>query len=200
MGGLLRDVASEHLVSSARVVRVERNADDESFYLHVVVSSHSPSSPPAATPPSTDTTETTRFGPYRIVVGADGVNSVIRRHALRGTYLIGDARWAKDRWYDMGLRRIRRGADTAMNDGMMLGRLIVEGEERCGGEGSGGFVRREGCEESSVHSSSLTSSAASQYYCARDISERELRRRRIGYVVAVAIFALYHSVISRYSW
>jgi hypothetical protein len=139
MGGLLRDVASEHLVSSARVVRVERNADDECFYLHVVVSSHPPSSPPAATPPSTDTIETTRFGPYRIVVGADGVNSVIRRHALRGTYLIGDARWAKDRWCDMGLRRIRRGADTAMNDGMMLGRLIVEGEERRGGGGEWGI-------------------------------------------------------------
>ncbi|KAL9189466.1 hypothetical protein ACHAXT_009141 [Thalassiosira profunda] len=64
-------------------------------------------------------------GPFRSVVGADGVLSTLRSTALKGTYLIGDARWCKDRWWDLGLQRIDRGADMALMDGCELGEAIV---------------------------------------------------------------------------
>ena len=63
-------------------------------------------------------------GPYHIVVGADGVISRCRNSAYKGILLIGDARWVNERWFDLGLRRIDRGANIAMVDGMQLGQTI----------------------------------------------------------------------------
>lgn len=64
------------------------------------------------------------YGPFQCVVGADGVLSLCRSTALRKTFLVGDARWASDRWYDLGLRRINQGADIAMMDGVTLGEAL----------------------------------------------------------------------------
>lgn len=64
------------------------------------------------------------YGPYLIVVGADGVLSKCRSRAHTGVFLVGDARWVNDRWFDLGLRRIDRGADIAMVDGLNLGEAI----------------------------------------------------------------------------
>lgn len=64
-------------------------------------------------------------GPYQCVIGADGVRSKCRTCALNGIFLIGDARWVNDRWYDLGLRRIRRGADIAIQDGVELGETFL---------------------------------------------------------------------------
>ena len=65
-----------------------------------------------------------RHGPYHIVVGADGVVSKCRNSAYKGILLIGDARWVNERWFDLGLRRIDRGANIAMVDGLQLGQVI----------------------------------------------------------------------------
>ncbi|KAL3797504.1 hypothetical protein HJC23_009868 [Cyclotella cryptica] len=62
-------------------------------------------------------------GPYQCIVRADGVLSLCRSSAFRGIFLVGDARWANDRWYDLGLQRIKRGADIAIMDGVTLGNL-----------------------------------------------------------------------------
>jgi hypothetical protein len=135
-------------------------------------------------------TDMTMFGPYPIVVGADGVNSMIRQQALCATYLIGDARWARDRWYDMGLRRIRRGAELAMNDGMELGRLIVRGE-------GGDWIDEEDANQMHCHHRHhlwQRRSIAHAASLSEDCVDVEL------YAAAVAMFAVYHSFISRYLW
>ena len=68
-------------------------------------------------------------GPYQIIVGADGVLSKFRKSADKGVFLVGDARWVNDRWFDLGLRRIDRGADIAMTDGLELGQAICNAIE-----------------------------------------------------------------------
>ncbi len=72
-----------------------------------------------------------RHGPFDIVVGANGVKSLCRnrneyrdRELLR-IYIIGDARWVNDRFYDLGFRRIDQGADIAMRDGLELGKYLT---------------------------------------------------------------------------
>ena len=70
-----------------------------------------------------------RHGPFDIVVGADGVLSTCRITAHTGVFLVGDARWVNDRWFDLGLRRIDRGADIAMGDGSQLGEAILRARQ-----------------------------------------------------------------------
>ena len=69
---------------------------------------------------------TKQHGPFHTVIGADGVRSTVRKHALRNTFLIGDARWANERFYDLGAKRIHQGADMALLDGIELGHAIFE--------------------------------------------------------------------------
>ena len=114
---LLERVKS-NFATSHRVVRIEEKAG--LFYLHIA------SSPPYSSP--NDKNNRNVMGPYRSAIGADGVLSKVRTSALRNTYLIGDARWVNDRWYDLGLQRIKRGADMAMIDGLELGEAIAGGE------------------------------------------------------------------------
>ena len=65
-------------------------------------------------------------GPYTSIIGADGVKSICRKLSLPGTYLIGDARWVDDRFYDFGYRRINQGANIAMSDAIELGTMLVD--------------------------------------------------------------------------
>ena len=97
-----------NLMSSQRIVRI-KNMSGGLFYLHTNNSE------------SSDTC----FGPFRSVVGADGVLSKVRTSALRGTFLIGDARWVNEQWWDLGFQRINKGADVAMLDGLELGKNMI---------------------------------------------------------------------------
>ena len=103
-----------NLFTSQRILRIENRSG--LFYLHSI---------------STTTTASNKnqsgsiCGPYRRVVGADGVLSKIRTSSLLGTFLCGDARWVNDRWYDLGLQRIDRGADIALQDGLELGEALA---------------------------------------------------------------------------
>lgn len=110
---LLERVA-QHVIVGTRIERIEER--NNLFYLHTrqkVLSSD-------------DGLSTERiYGPYQCVIGADGVCSKCRTCALRGIFLIGDARWVNDRWYDLGLRRIRRGADIGIQDGVELGEMFL---------------------------------------------------------------------------
>lgn len=88
-------------------------------------------------------------GPFHILVGADGVLSTCRKlqketisflpsiapsskqsfiNATLPVCLIGDARWARDRWWDLGLLRIQSGADISLQDGLAMGELLVQHE------------------------------------------------------------------------
>ena len=109
---LLQRVGANNLITSRRIVRIEQRSGH--FYLHSIQTA----------PKSRDYRESTH-GPFQSVVGADGVLSMVRKSALKGTYLIGDARWAKDRWYDFGLQRINQGADMALLDGLKLGQALI---------------------------------------------------------------------------
>lgn len=77
----------------------------------------------------------TREGPFDIVAGADGVISCVRKCSVGGgsssafrninnVALLGDGRWCQDR-LDLGSRRIKCGADIAIQDGIELARLLT---------------------------------------------------------------------------
>lgn len=72
----------------------------------------------------------TLFGPFEVVVGADGVLSSFRNARGAGqrsgrVAILGDARWVQDR-FDLGTRRIRCGADIAIRDGVELAQILSE--------------------------------------------------------------------------
>ena len=96
-----------NLITSQRMVRIKNMSG--LFYLHT--NNSEPSD--------------TCFGPFRSIVGADGVLSKVRTSALRGTFLIGDARWVNEQWWDLGFQRINKGADVAMLDGLALGKKMI---------------------------------------------------------------------------
>ena len=109
----LLERVKQHLIVGTRIERIEKR--NNVFYLHTrqkVLSSNDGLSAERI------------YGPYQCVIGADGVCSKCRTCALHGIFLIGDARWVNDRWYDLGLRRIRRGADIAIQDGVELGEML----------------------------------------------------------------------------
>lgn len=112
----LLERVNANLITSQRIVRIEQKSG--LFYLHSRQQRDDPKNEPA----------TRIIGPFLSVIGADGVLSKVRVCALQGTFLVGDARWASDRWYDLGLRRIDRGADIALRDGLELGDAMVRKE------------------------------------------------------------------------
>ena len=73
-----------------------------------------------------------RRGPFDVVAGADGVISCIRKCSGSGRTLtshsnialLGDGRWCQDR-FDLGSRRIKCGADIALQDGIELASLLA---------------------------------------------------------------------------
>mmetsp|Transcript_10710 Transcript_10710/g.23235 ORF Transcript_10710/g.23235 Transcript_10710/m.23235 type:complete len:755 (-) Transcript_10710:141-2405(-) len=107
----------------------------------------------------------TIFGPFQSVVGADGVLSKVRTRALECTFLIGDARWVNDRWYDLGLKRIDRGADVALLDAVELGDAMVGKEQ-------------------ASHLSQMSSK-----FCAREISRRR-SMRSLAFVAMISVAML----------
>jgi hypothetical protein len=76
-----------------------------------------------------------RHGPFRIIVAANGVKSTFRMfnqdnvNEKVNVLLIGDARWAADVWWDFGLTRVSKGANTAMQDAIKLGAELLLQEE-----------------------------------------------------------------------
>ncbi len=113
-----------NLVNSRRVVKIERRGGDGgNFYLHTILSTHAVVTKQKSQHHQYE--PTMLYGPYQSVVGADGVYSTVQASAFPGTYIIGDARWVSERWYDLGLQRINRGADMALIDGYELGQATV---------------------------------------------------------------------------
>lgn len=100
-----------------------------------------------------------RSGPFATVIGADGVLSICRRCGINDTYLIGDARWVNDRFYDLGFRRIDRGADLAMLDGIEFGNILVECYKKSSTFELGGIYK--------------------QKYCAYGLCQKSKRRKRL---------------------
>ena len=125
----LLERVKQHLIVGTRIERIEER--NHLFYLHTRRKSQSTYDGTSIATIASNSYHI--YGPYQCVIGADGVRSVCRTSALYGTYLIGDARWVNDRWYDLGLRRIERGADIAIIDGLELGetflRLETEDED-----------------------------------------------------------------------
>mmetsp|Transcript_12635 Transcript_12635/g.21406 ORF Transcript_12635/g.21406 Transcript_12635/m.21406 type:complete len:297 (+) Transcript_12635:7-897(+) len=117
---------TQHFIVGKRIEKIEER--NNSFYLHTRQKLHSSDGASSAATASSNNNHKV-YGPYQCVVGADGVRSKCRTSALNGTFLIGDARWVNDRWYDLGLRRIKRGADIAILDGLELGGLLLRAEE-----------------------------------------------------------------------
>lgn len=117
------------------------------------------------------------YGPFQCVVGADGVLSKCRKNALTGTYLIGDARWVNDRWYDLGFRRIKEGADVAMLDAIELGASLNLNLNlnrvpfRIKGEGV-------------MHK-----------FCARQIWVKKLKRQVIVFVAILAVICVRYDIV-----
>jgi hypothetical protein len=80
---------------------------------------------------STETSTTTQYGPFDLVVAADGLfgNSIRfdTTTTAAGVVVIGDARWQFDTWWlDFGRQRIQRGGDIAICDAMELGQRLVD--------------------------------------------------------------------------
>ncbi len=111
----LLEQVTHNVIVGTRIERIEKR--NNVFYLHTRTQKLQSS----ANGSSTETI----YGPYQYVIGADGVRSKCRTCALHGIFLIGDARWVNDRWYDLGLRRIEQGADIAIQDGVELGEMFL---------------------------------------------------------------------------
>jgi hypothetical protein len=71
--------------------------------------------------------ETKEIGPLDVVVAANGVLSDFRN--IRNTtqfFVLGDARWVANHWWDFGYKRLRSGANRALQDGVELGELLLQ--------------------------------------------------------------------------
>ncbi|KAL7525405.1 hypothetical protein ACHAXR_003143 [Thalassiosira sp. AJA248-18] len=141
----------QNLITSQRIVRIESRSSGL-FYLHALL----PKTHEA------NQSDDQIIGPFQSIVGADGVLSKVRTSALLGTFLIGDARWVNDRWYDLGLRRINRGADMALLDGLALGEAMVS--EECGR-----IITKQ--------KTTVVLSRIREKFCAWEISQRRAKRR-----------------------
>ena len=142
----------EHVCCGENIVRIYQRSNGEisELYLHSR---------------SMNNMHIRKHGPYRCIIGADGVLSRCRKAALQGIYLIGDARWAHDHWYDFGLRRIEKGADLALLDGVELGQKIV-------------MIKSQMTGGNRLHEDK---------FCANAIWQRAVKRRIMVFVVFCAI-------------
>ena len=116
---LLWERVKDHIVCGTKITNIkQQNEDAGTFYMHYSKITNEYSK-------RADGIRTHVSGPYDCIIGADGVLSICRTSALPRNYLVGDARWVNDRWYDLGFLRINQGADLAMLDGIELGMEIV---------------------------------------------------------------------------
>jgi hypothetical protein len=116
---LLQQRVKENIIYDRNVIKIERKHDNRLYVHHEQYSANNRM--------NKDRTKDIKVsGPYQYVVGADGVLSKCRIAALTDVFLIGDARWVNDRWYDLGFQRIKQGADIAMQDAIELGEIILK--------------------------------------------------------------------------
>lgn len=104
----------------------------------------------------------TKHGPYDIIAGADGVLSTCRKSVHKGVFLLGDARWVNDRWFDLGLRRIERGADIATLDGLQFCEAICNATI---------------CSEDAQEVIYLINKETENVFCSREIYENKIIRQ-----------------------
>ena len=168
----LLERVKQHLIVGARIERIEER--NHLFYLHTRRKLQS-----SADGTSTATIASNSYqiyGPYQCIIGADGVRSICRTSALNGTYLIGDARWVNDRWYDLGLCRIERGADIAIQDGLELGESFLRAME----------TENEDC----VCSRKAFPLEVNAKYCARHIHVARIKRIISVFTVLIAMVVM----------
>ena len=173
----LLERVTQHVIVGTRIERIkERNG---LFYLHTRQNLQS----------LNDASSTERiYGPYQFLIGADGVRSKCRTCAFNGIFLIGDARWVNDRWYDLGLRRIRRGADIAIQDGVELGEMFLTAMK----------TKTEDCKEIDCLLESFPVAVRAKY-CARQIQIARMTRIISALMVFVAIAVMQnHSMMQSF--
>ena len=180
---LLQRVQSK-LITCTRIVHIEHTSS-KGFYLH----SSSSSSSKQRQSHQQHHQSCEIHGPYKYIIGADGVLSQVRSKALHSTYLIGDARWAQDRYYDLGYQRIKEGANIALLDGLELGQLLVyDNMMKRGSTTTKGKDDGQERQESMTHEMNV----AALKFCAWDISRRRTKRRRfIFFIILVVIIMIY---------
>ena len=62
---------------------------------------------------------------FDLVVLAQGMSHIqVSPQVAHSVAVLGDAQWARQRWWDLGLARLRRGADTALCDAIELAALV----------------------------------------------------------------------------
>ena len=182
---LLQRVQSK-LITCTRIVHIEHTSS-EGFYLHSSSSKQRQSQ-------QQQHHSCEIHGPYKYIIGADGVLSQVRSKALHSTYLIGDARWAQDRYYDLGYQRIKMGANIALLDGLELGQMLVYDnmmEKR--GSSTTTKEKDDGQEQQeSIMTHDVVNKGALKF-CAWEISRRRTKRRRcIFFFIVVVIIMIYN--------
>ena len=187
---LLQRVQSK-LITCTRIVHIEHTSS-EGFYLHSSTTS-SPSPSQQQRPSKQQQHQSCEIhGPYKYIIGADGVLSQVRTKALHSTYLIGDARWAQDRYYDLGYQRIKMGANIALLDGLELGQILVYDdmmEKRRGSTTTNEKDDGQGQQEITTRDVNV----AALKFCAWEISRRGTKRRRcIFFIIVVVIIMIYN--------
>ena len=180
---LLQRVQSK-LITCTRIVHIEQHTSSEGFYLHSSSSKQRQSQ-------QQQHHSCEIHGPYKYIIGADGVLSQVRSKAFHSTYLIGDARWAQDRYYDLGYQRIKMGANIALLDGLELGQMLVYDmmEKRGSSTTTKEKDDGQGQQESVTHDVNV----AALKFCAWEISRRRTKRRRcIFFFIVVVTIMIYN--------
>ena len=182
---LLQRVQSK-LITCTRIVHIVHKST-EGFYLH-----SSPTSSQQERQSHQQQHQSCEIhGPYKYIIGADGVLSQVRTKALHSTYLIGDARWAQDRYYDLGYQRIKMGANIALLDGLELGQLLVYDNmmEKRGST----TIKEKDDGQGQQEATTRDMNVAALKFCAWEISRRRTKRRRcIFFIIVVVIIMIYN--------
>ena len=186
---LLQRVLSK-LITCTRIVHIEHTSS-EGFYLHSSSSSSSYQQQRQSHQQQHQSCEI--HGPYKYIIGADGVLSQVRTKALHSTYLIGDARWAQDRYYDLGYQRIKMGANIALLDGLELGQLLVYDNMMEKRRGSTTIKEKDDGQGQQESIMTHDVNVAALKFCAWEISRRRTKRRRcIFFIIVVVIIMIYN--------
>ena len=181
----LLERVKQHLIVGTRIERIEER--NNLIYLHTRQKLQSSNNRSSTATASYNNNRINIHGPYQCVVGADGVRSKCRTSALNGTFLIGDARWVNDRWFDLGLRRIKRGADIAILDGLELGELFLRAMRTDN--------NNKDCCCYNYYSSHSFSTAEREKFCARQIEIIRMKRLMSVLMVFIAMVMMKNRLI-----